>query len=522
MSHGIYDDLVAAAEKYSGFTALVCRDESISYRYLIRKIDRISQSLASLCAPGDIISIMSLNCLEAVYLIYAANRLGVAVCMIPPDSGRDNIVNSIMKTKSKVLFAGSGLIKEEQFGQFKGLVPKIVALPGGAKKSVFNTIKSRLTRSSGIISSWEQFLASKEKNPKFPERTEDSTAVILCSGGTDGLRKLVEISNANMFSQISKIHDGEDFIEGSLILCGVPIYHGFGLTTCLHPMLCTGIGCALAHKIIPAAYSRLIEKYPCRYAITVPSVMRAWISSFPDDKRIAYIDSIYIGGDGITPEDFASVNKWLEKNGSHGKVFAGYGMTETCAAMAFTLPGSYNTSSVGFPLNGISVRTVNIETGKDCVGEPGELLVSGGTVMKGYYGDPEATAKVLETDESGTVWLHTGDVLLIGEDGQLYFKDRIKRMVIIGGNNVFPSTVQRVINTCPAVESSVVVPYREGSSQKLKALVKLSPGYEEVSAKSEILAYCAEHLDAFSIPSVIETIDQVQLTSMGKIDYKAY
>ena len=522
MFHSIYDDLQAAAGKYAEFTALVCRDSKVSYPQLLKNIDRISLSLAEFCGAGDIISIMSTNCLEAVYVIYAANKLGATVCMIPPDAGQKNIANALMKTESKILFVGPGMLRPELSNQFAGMVSKIVLFPNTAKKNIFSSLKSRLSRQDSFILNWEQFLSHREKNHKFPQVEENSTAVILCSGGTDGLRKLVEISNANMYSQISKIHDGEDFVEGSLMLCGVPIYHGFGLTTCLHPMLCTGIGCALAHKIMPAAYSKLMETHRCKYAITVPSVMRNWVKTFPNDKNVGYIDSIYIGGDGVTPEDFAAVNEWLARNGSNGKVFAGYGLTETCAAMAFTMPGSYNTASVGFPLSGISVRTIDPETGEDCHGIPGELLVSGGTVMKGYYNDPEATADALETDENGNVWLHTGDVLLIGDDGQLYFKDRIKRMVVISGNNVFPAAVQHEINTCSVVDTSVVVPYFDGNVQKLKAVVKLKPGFTEAEARGELLAFCREHLDAFSIPSLIEFTDEIELTPMGKINYRAY
>ena len=154
--------------------------------------------------------------------------------------------------------------------------------------------------------------------------------------------------------------------------------------------------------------------------------------------------------------------------------------------------------------------------------ENGELIISGPTVMLGYLDEPEETAKTLRKDKDGKTWLFTGDICKIDEDGYIFFIQRLKRLIITGGFNVYPTQVERVINDCSCVESSCVVGIKDKlMGQTVAACVVLKEGADIRAARSEIMKSCHERLEAYAVPSKIEVVKELPLTNMGKIDFTA-
>jgi len=155
-------------------------------------------------------------------------------------------------------------------------------------------------------------------------------------------------------------------------------------------------------------------------------------------------------------------------------------------------------------------------------GEEGEICIHGPAIMKGYLNDSEETEKVLRIHSDGLVWLHTGDIGVIDEDGFVYFKSRIKRVIVTRGYNVYPSNIERVLNSNSIVKKSCVVGVRDPyKMQSIKAYIVLNcPCNDTEKLQEEIKGYCKQYIAKFAIPSQIEFVESLPTTKAGKIDYR--
>ncbi|MDO9262898.1 MAG: AMP-binding protein, partial [Desulfosalsimonadaceae bacterium] len=218
-----------------------------------------------------------------------------------------------------------------------------------------------------------------------------------------------------------------------------------------------------------------------------------------------------------------------EETVGSGKLVEVYGMTETSPIISGNpLKGGKKIGSVGVPVSNTFVRIVDVEDGNTVmpVNAPGELIVRGPQVMKGYHGNPEETAHAMRPHD-GHVWLHTGDIARMDEDGYLYIVDRSKDMLIVGGYKVFSREVEETLHRHPAVDFCAVIglpdPARPGSDI-VKAVIQLAPesrGGDPGLLKENIIACCRDNMAPYKVPKIIEFIDAIPLTPVGKVDKKS-
>ena len=205
------------------------------------------------------------------------------------------------------------------------------------------------------------------------------------------------------------------------------------------------------------------------------------------------------------------------------QVREGYGTTECVTASCLTPPNRYKEGSIGLPFPDTYYKIVRPGTQEEVpYGEEGEICISGPTLMMEYINHPAETAQTLQKHPDGRTWLHTGDLGMMDDEGFVYFKQRIKRMIITSGYNVYPSQLENILDAHALVQMSCVIgvpdPYK---MQKVKAFVMLKPGEAASQENKDILmAYCRQNIAQYALPYDIEFRESLPKTLVGKVAYR--
>ena len=267
----------------------------------------------------------------------------------------------------------------------------------------------------------------------------------------------------------------------------------------------------------------MIRKTRPNFFVGVPTLFEALYNS-PNLKEgdFSSINCIVSGGDILDEENYIRYNEMFEKYGSKAKVRVGYGLTEACAATCLSPTNMHRDGSIGIPFPDNIYKIVKIGTTKEVkLMEDGEICICGPSVMKGYLNEEEETLNSLKKHSDGKIWLHTGDIGCMDKDGFVYFKSRLKRIIISSGYNIYPSYIESVINKHEYVSNSTVVgvpdKYRGQIAKAfivLKKEVKLTDEVEK-----EIKEYCSKHIAKYSMPRVFEFRKELPKTLVGKVAY---
>lgn len=506
-----------------------------TYGNLVKKIEGISGAYYALgVRKGDIVTIIMPNTPEAVISIYALNRIGAVANILHPLSAQEEIKNHINRVKSKVLLCVS--ISTEKVSKIidKTSVEKvIVASPADSMPFVMKKLYAlkciknfKYDKSDKRYLSWSEFADKSrtvaEYSPKGEKNKE--VAVILHSGGTTGTPKDIMLSNYNFNAfGIQAVLTLRDVRAGDKILAILPIFHGFGLGVCVHVSFCFGACSVLIPQFDAKKFANILEKYKPTMIFGVPTLYDALLKAKGTDKiDFSFLKYAVSGGDTLPEKLEKSVNEFLAAHNSNVKICEGYGMTEGLAALSLSVGENYKSRTIGKPLIGtemciVEPGTVNVLP----AGEDGELCVSGPTVMIGYRNNPEETKNTLRVHADGKVWLHTGDMAAIDEDGFVHYKLRIKRMMITSGFNVYPTQIESVIEELDFVEKCVVVSVpHQYKKEVAKAYVVLKNGKEKNDkTKEEIREYCKKKLMHYSVPYKYEFVDLLPKTAYNKIDF---
>lgn len=237
---------------------------------------------------------------------------------------------------------------------------------------------------------------------------------------------------------------------------------------------------------------------------------------------MSQLEGIFSGGDSLSVELKAKVDVFLREHGAKEQIREGYGTTECVTASCLTPRFFFKEGSIGIPFPDTYYKIVIPSTHDEVpYGTVGEICLSGPTVMLGYMDNPKETAQTLQQHEDGLVWLHTGDLGVMDEEGFIYFKQRLKRMIITSGYNVYPSQVENVIDAHPDVLMSTVIGVKDDyKMQRVKAFIVPKPGVEPDDAlRASILEHCAQRVAKYAIPQEIEFRTELPHTLVGKVAY---
>lgn len=346
--------------------------------------------------------------------------------------------------------------------------------------------------------------------PRIPATAEpDDLALLLYTSGTSGRPKGVMLSHGNLSANLRQIRDTLPFTRDEVLLGVLPQFHTFGLTVLT--VLPLTIGCKVVYtaRFVPHKIVKLLREHRPTVLVAIPSMYNALLhvkDGGPEDfKSLKYTVS---GGEPL-PE--AVFQGFRDRFGI--TINEGYGLTETAPVTNWCKPDEWRPHSVGRPLPGIDQRIADLDTGAFLgPGKDGEVLIRGANVMKGYFKRPEETAAAF--NDAG--YFRTGDIGRFDEDGHLYITGRLKEMMIVGGENVFPREIEEVLNLHPAVAASGVIGVVDPIRGELPvAFVELKEGQR--AEPKEILAFARDRLAGYKIPRAVHIVAALPRNPTGKI-----
>lgn len=533
----MYEYLRDTSQRYPNLIAIEFEGRKYSYRQLLSHIENTAHALVSLgVGVGDVVSVVTPNIPQALFMIYAVNRVGGIVNMIHPLLSTTEIQRFIEDTNSvavltlDVIYPKFSNIEWNMKRTPTLILARVVdALPRYAKPfySLKNKCKLEISPSHNVCY-WRDFL-SMGRNVNLPFHSNhcvgDDTAVILYSGGTSGTPKGVMLTNRNINALALHTYDigGIENVIGKRSLAVMPLFHGFGLVICVHAMICQGFHVYLVPKYDFKICTDLIFKKKINCIYGVPGLYEALSRSTEiETKDLSFMELLVCGGDKLPEKLQKRMNAHLKKGGANVVLREAYGQTECVAGCSINPKFDTRIGSAGIAYPDVEFKIVELGTEKELpVEEPGELCVSGPIVMKGYFNDEDATRCALREHSDGKTWLHTGDVFSMDRDGYIYFKQRSSRMLICGGYNIYSTQVEDAICTCPAVAQCCVVGIRDRIyGQKIGAYVVLNnPDADQHATRENIMKACRKLLAEYSMPHEIFFRDCLPVTNLGKVDY---
>lgn len=359
----------------------------------------------------------------------------------------------------------------------------------------------------------KRYISKSRKRTQDIENTicsENDVAIMLHTSGTTSNPKKVMLTHKNLISNIRSNIVSLELNSNDRCLIVLPMCFGYCNTSQFLTHFYLGGSIVIYDgTFVPVRFFHYIEKYGCTNTTCIPSMLYLITKSKKSNYSLQSLRYLCFGGGTISLDVLKKVSNWLPNVG----IVQTYGQTEASPRITCLLPqdSERKIGSVGRPIPGVCVKVVD-EDGKELPANfPGEVVIKGDNVMKGYYKRPEETAKVIHNG-----WLHTGDIGRFDEEGYLYVVGRIKNVIITGGLNVYPEEIEEVLRVYSDVEEALVLPKPHevlGEVPMAQVVVKKN---SRVSV-SELLDFCKERLEIQKIPSEIVMVEKIEKTYNGKV-----
>jgi acyl-CoA synthetase (AMP-forming)/AMP-acid ligase II len=493
------------------------------------------------CGPGDVVGISLPNIPQYMIAHAGALRAGCAATGVSPLLSAKEVTHQLNDSGARVLVTLDTLF-EQRFVKLHEKVPNLTHVVVANVADFFPGFKRALGRLLKKIPSGKvvpvpgkTILAFPEVMSRYPaKRTQvairpEQTCLIQYTGGTTGLPKGTELTHRNL---VTNLHQYVGWLEsdverGKETYCsGFPFFHLAGLGVCMVAM-----GMGFTQTLIPDPRNTKhiceeIARHRPTLMTNVPSLYQMLLET-PAFQSLDF-SSVKTCISGAAPFSVEAIQSFEAVVGE-GKVLEVYGMTEASPILTMNPhKGRKKIGSVGVPVQNTWLKIVDLEDGTREVpfGEEGEIIAHGPQIMKGYYNQPEETAHALR-ELHGRRWFYTGDIGKMDEDGYLYVVDRAKDMLIVGGFKVFSREAEETLYEHPAVEycAYVGIPNPERpDSHRVKAVIQLASahkGRDQKELEADIVAFCRENMAPYKVPKIIQFVDQIPLTSVGKVDKKA-
>lgn len=533
----IYQFLMRKIEKYNYYdkTAITYFSTHISYREFVKKIDETAEKFLSLgVRKYDIVTILSANIPEALYSFYALSKIGAVANMLHPLLSENEIKQALNAYETKYLMALDITLNTVDKIVRDTKVEKVIVISPSNSMNIFmkvlyniKTIKTRKKHlDKNLYIKWKDFMLMKNSTRTINRiASKDDPALILQSGGSTGTPKGIVLSNGNInASTIAALNAYPDLCKDDRILGIMPIFHGFGLEVSINDAFCCGAEVVLIPTFKASKFHELLIKHKPTVLVGVPTLFEALTTNeHMNDIDLSRLKYVIGGGDTLNKQRVENINKFLHDHGAKTNMIQGYGLTEAVAAACVDLRNNSRPGTIGIPWPGIYIGIFepNTENRVD-FNVDGEICICGPTVMLGYYNNEGETNLTLRHHKDGNIWLHTGDIGSMDEDGFVTYKQRLKRMIVSSGYNVYPSQIEEVLEKHEAIEAASVIgiphPYK---MEVPKAFIVLKKGYKlDDELKEELIKHCKKNLAVYSVPKEYEALDKLPKTMIGKVDFK--
>lgn len=532
----MYEQVVRYGKRNPKRYAYQYFNKKVKYKKFIKQIDKATISFKKMgIKKGDVITICLPNVPEALIALYALNKLGAIANMVHPLSAEEEIKERLISTKSIYL-----IMIDLYYNKVKNIISYTQV-----KKTIFVSASNSMNfvmRACYNISqigkyerypmfnsnfmSWNQFksMAWFKRTNIVSNFGKDTPAVILNSGGTSGKPKNVVIQNRSFVYEAIQEKIALKYLrEGDCCLAILPNFHGFGLSVLMHTPLTIGCYTILIPKFDASKFDTMFKKYKPTCVLGVPTLFEALMNSNNEkDLDLSFLKYAISGGDYLSKNLEDKFNVYLKEHNCNSKITQGYGLSEALAAVCLGVDDVYKSGSIGIPLPGNHIKIIDPGTREiNPYNVVGEICVHSKALMMGYLNDEKETNEALQVHDDGHIWLHTGDLGYMDEDGFIFYKGRAKRMIITSGYNVYPSHIEEVIESHPAVLQCTVVGIPHSYKQEVaKAFIVLKDGYCSLFVKNEIKEYCKKNLAKYMIPAEFVYRKSLPKTKLGKVDFK--
>ena len=533
----IYRHLRENNENGLGDTALNYFGRKVSYGMLLDEVDKAAGAFAAAgIKKGDIVAAATVTIPEMVYALYGLNKIGAAPLIMHPATNVSNAMKFIKDSGAKIFIVLDLLYDMYRDAISESDIEKVIiispdsSLPVGVRLAKRIKMPPPKIQLGGRVQTWTQFAASGEgiATPSVSYGENDLAAVTL-TGGTTGAPKGVMLSNDGFNAVAFDFkHCGVSYTRGQRFLNIIPMYASYGIVASLHMPLSLGLEVVIIPKFEADKVGYYVKRYRPEHTLLVPAHYEKLMNSreMAGGFDLSFFRTAGSGGDTMNAGLEAKLNGFLKSRGCRYPLSQGYGMSEVSSAASCCCNGNFRSLSVGYPLltNTIGIFAPGGFKELD-YGEEGEICISGPSVMLGYLNNKAETDNVIRRHPDGRLWVHSGDIGSMDEDGFLYIKGRIKRMItLFNGHKIFPTHIESVLGHHPMVTSCAVVGVNDtghAQGQLTLAVVETkAEGIENRTAlKAELYDMCKKEIEALAKPHDIIFVDDMPHTGMGKIDY---
>ena len=490
--------LLAGARQRGRKPALIdaATGAELTYADLITAVDEISAGLTARgLVPGDVLALCAPNSIEFVTAYLAASSAGAVVTTVNPLWTSAEISRQLGLADARWLVSTADLLAGKLRGPIdvNGIAEAFaIGSPNAGKATSLDALR----------------IASAGPAAAGAGHAAPSTALLLSSSGTTGLPKLVELTHQNLIANLAQTRPVHQVREDDVVLVALPLFHIFGLQISLNLALREGATVVILPRFDLAGFLRAAEAYRAtRSELVPPMVLGLAASDLADNYDLS---SLRVLTSGAAPLSADLARACAGRVGC--RVKQGYGLTEVGGASHLAPDnGPERPGSIGPALPGVECRVVSAESGADLDAEvPGELLIRSPGVMRGYLGNPEATAATIDADG----WLHTGDIVTVDDDGWYRVADRVKELIKYKGLSVAPAELEGLLLTHPAVADAAVVRHADHMAGEVpKAYVVLG----DQATKQELMDWVAERVAPYKRIRLVEFTDSIPKSPSGKI-----
>jgi long-chain acyl-CoA synthetase len=499
--------LAETAAKYPQHSAMLYQGYRWNYTELNEMVSQMSRLLLNLgVSQGDRVGIHLLNCPQFVIACYGSSRCGAVTVTINPHFTRDDLEYIIRNSGLKTIVTCIDLMPVFEQIDCTGL------------QIITTSIRTPFSPSQDYIAPahvirLEQQLFTQPKTDPLLSLAPDDLAYLQYTGGTTGIYKGAMLTHRNLVTNSTQIRHffKNAYQDGDgRFVCVIPLFHIYGMTTSMHMPILTGSEMQLLPKFDINELMSMIDRYQPNIFMGVPAMYGA--IAMREGNHHYNLHSIEACVSGSAPLPKIIAEKFEAITG--GKLREGYGLSETSPVITINpIYGQAKIGSIGIPVSDTEIRIIDPETGADLTdsGQVGEITVKGPQVMQGYWQQPEETDLVLQDG-----WLRTGDLGWMDNEGYTHITDRLKDMIIMAGEKVYPREIEELLYKHPAVKEVAVIgvphPLRGEVPQAYVALKE-----NTVATEKELKQFCAQHLSKFKMPQKIQIVAALPRSTVGKI-----
>ena len=467
-------------------TAIIENERTYTYSEFNTYASMIASSLSNSVKPGDHIGLCAPNSYEWLAFYFGILKCGAVAVTFSHLLTKNEIKKILYDCKPKILFTTDSILSDLDFND-SNYQPEIILTEEGE-----NSLKK----------------LSEKGNSSFEaiDRDRHDTAAILYTGGTTGIPKGAMLSHENIITAINNVVYYEKSSGKDVALCFLPLNHVFGQVHVVNSTIYSSGGLVVQPSFDLEMALDAINRYNVTKFFAVPTVYIRLLE-LPDLKeKIKSVTYCMSAGTSMAAE---VVKEWKIKTGLN--IHECYGMTESSSIVTFNHYCKHVVGSVGTPANGVEIQIRDMKGNILKQGERGEICLRAPNIFKSYLNNPEETARVFWDD-----WFRSGDMGIIDEDGYLFIVDRLKDMVITGGENVYPREVEEILYSRSEVQECAVIglPDRE-YGERVTACVVLNKGYK--LDPEDLRHHLKQHLAGYKVPKEFIAVDELPKSAAGKI-----